>query len=431
MLFKQPVINKNAPEFGSKEYIDYWYNQGGIYKALTGVKNVATLNKAIAPWDPPASPYGTYFEPKFSADVMAWVMRSDTLFRILPKTTFQRYGDSFKYFASDLSGATGVDGGSTPFASGSSESGPTLASFEEFKPAYIMDPWETDFTSVIESQWQQTPSTDAEWLRQYHAQLFPDQIDKMLTEDVDTVANDGSSNLNVESIDRICSDYTESGAGTTFVSAATDGDIYWGKSSPLVDRSADSGDVFGANVDLPATAAARVLSLDMIDDVVADCLDYAPSKNFIMVTGPRTVNEIEKLTEGKQRYSDSWIDGPVGVEYTVNGVRTRPGRDAGFLVSSYMTNGIRIPIFENKHVVGENGNNRTTKVTDNDIGNIYILNLDTVELRVALPATYWKTPPEARLTGDRLKDRHALMMGLQLICTNFRSNGAIKYLKSA
>lgn len=431
-MFKTPVMNPESPTLGSPEYIDEWYTKGKVLRAIAGYRGpIASLSKAIAPWDPPASPYNVYFDPVFNSEVFAWTLRDDTLIRLLRKETFQRLGDSYKYYAADVSGVAGVDGGSTPYASGSAESGPTYVGFEQFKPAYIMDPWETDFTSDVESEWQRFPENDVESLKTYHVNKFPNALDTMLMEDVDTVANDGSSNLNLESIDRICSDYTESGAGTTFVSVESDGDIHWGKSTALIDRSADTGDTYGAQVDLPATAAARVLSLDMIDDVVADCLDKAPSDDFIMVTGPRTINEIERLVEGKQRYNGPWVNGPIGVEYTVNGVQTRQGVDAGFAVASYVTNGRRIPIFKNKHCVGENGSYRTSKVTDNDIGNIYIINMDSVHLRVAVPNVYWKTPPESRLTGDRMKDRHALLIGAQLICTNFQANGKIAYLKAA
>ena len=418
MQFKKK-LNPDFPDVGTPEYIDYWYNKGNLAKALT-------TNKAIAPWDPPTDPYDYYFDPVFSSDVYAWVNRDDTAFRLLRKESFQQLGDSFKYYAADVSAVAGVTGSSTPFTSGSAESGPDYQTFEQFTPAYIMDPWETDVTSGIEATWQRYPGNTVEDLKAYHANKFPNALDTMLLEDVDTPASS-----NIESIDRICSDYTESGAGTTFVSVATDGDIYWGKASTLVDRSADTGDVFGANVDLPASAAARVLQLDMIDEVVADCLDKAPSKDYIILTGPRTVNEIEKLIDDKQRYNGPWVNGPIGVDYTTNGVQTRQGVDGGFAVASYISNGIRIPIFSNKHVSGENGSNLTSKVTDATIGHIYLINMDTVHIREAAPVAYWSTPPSARLTGDRIKDRHALWYPAQLICTNFNANGAVKYLKAS
>jgi hypothetical protein len=69
-------------------------------------------------------------------------------------------------------------------------------------------------------------------------------------------------------------------------------------------------------------------------------------------------------------------------------------------------------------------------VTDADIGNIYILDLDAIELRVAIPITYLETPPAAMLTGDVMKTRHMFLYAAQLLATNFRAHGAVKYLKA-
>ena len=425
-------VNKDSPEYGKKEYYDEWYGRGKAVRAVFGIPaaSQSSLNKAIAPWDPPTSPYTYYFDAAFSAEVEALVMRDSSMFKLLRKETFQRLGDSYKYFETDVDGVTGVDGSSTPFASGSVESGPTFATLEQFKPAYIVDPWETDFTSGIESEWQPFPNNNEAWLKEYHKNKFPNALDVMLTQDVDVVANDGSTYLNVESIDRIISTYTESGAGTTWVSAATDGDIYWGKSTALIDRSADTDDTFGAGagsgVSLPSSADARTLDLGDVDDVLAAALDYAETENYIMVTGRRTLNEINKIVANERQV---FGEEPMYVSFTSNGVSTDSGIKGRMATASIISNGIQIPIFTNKHVVGENGRNETTKVTDCDIGNIYLINLDDVHLRMAVPSTYIKTPPAARLTGDKMKDRHMIMMGTQLIATNFRSHAAVKYLK--
>lgn len=426
-----PVLNPNSPKYGTKEYYDLWYKQGKAMQVIAGTptSQMSSISKAITPWDPPASPYGVYFDSAYSAEIESYVLRDTSVARLLRKETFQRLGDSWKYYETDVDGVVGVDGASTPYASGSVESGPTFVALEQFKPAYIVDPWETDFTSDVESEWQPFPNNDKEWLRQYHAEKLPNALDVMLTLDIDALANDGSSNLNVESIARICSKAAE--ATTTYCSSAADPDIHWGKSTALIDRDADTDDTFGggagSGIDIPGSAAARVLNLDMIDDAFAASLDYANSDNYIMITGARTINEISSLIDPKQRF----VDGPMDVQYTVNGVQTRRGTDTGFSVASFISNGIRLPIFPNKHVSGEGGRNITTKITDADIGDIYILNMDDIHLRYAVPSIMWSTPPEARMTGDIMKDRHMIMTAVQLICTNFRSQSAVKYLKKS
>ena len=423
----------------SKEYLDWWYLQGGAYQTLYGLDSITgepvisdKLAKAIGPWDAPASPYAYYFEPKFSATVQAYTDRASEVFKLLPKTTFIAEGDSLKYFETDLAGLTGVSGSSTPFASGSAESAPTIATLEEFEPAYVVDPWETSLMSRTRATWQADPKMDPTWIKTYHAENLPNQLDAMLTKTIDTVANDGSSSLNIESIDRMVSCDNES--STTYCNAATDGDIYWGKSSVLIDRDADTDNTFGGGagtagdaISLPTTGAARVLNLDMIDDVVTAAAPYSSRKRYIGITGPKTLNEMQKLIDPKQRF----LDTPMDYQLTLNGVSTRKGAKTGFTVGAYIAGGIEIPFFTTRHAANETSSNRSATVTDADCGNIYIIDLDTIEMRTAIPITYLETPPVAMLTGDVMKTRHMFLYAAQLLCTNFRSNAAVKYLKQS
>jgi len=418
-----------------KKFLNWWYFQGGMHDTIYGRDSITgnpvtseRIAKAIGPWDAPTSPYAYYFEPKFSAVVQSYVDRASEVFKLLPRTTFLAEGDSLKYFESDLAGLTGVTHTSTPFSSGSAESAPTIATLEEFEPAYVVDPWETSLLSRTRATWQNDPKLDPAWIKQYHAQNLPNQLDKMLTKTVDTVANDGSSAFNIESIDRICSGSSE--ASTTYVSDATDPDIYWGKSSALIDRSADSDDTFGCGagdgLDLPDTNAARILDLGMIDDVVAAVMPYSRRKRYIAITGPKTLLEMQKLIDPKQRFLETRMD----YQLTLNGVSTRKGVETGFSVGAYVSNGITIPFFPSRHVANETSSNRSATITDADIGNIYILDLDAIELRFAIPVTYLETPPPAMLTGDVMKTRHMFLLAAQLIATNFRAHASVKYLKS-
>lgn len=417
-----------------KDYLNWWYFEGGAYNTILGLDSVSgdapvgdKIAKAIGPWDAPTSPYGEYFEPVFSATVQSYVWRASEVYKLLPKTTFQAEGDSLKYWETDLTGLTGVTYSSTPYASGSAESGPTIVSLESLRPSYVVDPWETSLMSRTEAGWQNSPRLNPAWLKTYHSELLPNQIDAMLTRTVDTPANNGTT-YNIESIDRMCSKAAE--AHVNYCSAATDPDIWWGKTSVLIDRSADTDDTFGggAGGGIDISTSERVLNLDMIDDVVAEIIPYSKNKRYIAITGPKTVNEIQKLIDPKQRYLDS----PMDVQYTLNGVMTRPGVQGGLSVASMITNGIQIPFFTSRHIAQETSGNRSSTIGSSDaIGNIYFLDLDHLEFRMAIPSTYLETPPTAMLTGDVLKTRHMLMLAGQLLCTNFRAQGAIKYLKKS
>lgn len=418
-----------------KEYLDWYYNKGGMMATIFGLDSTggeipggSKLAKAIGPWDAPTSPYGTYFEPKFSAVVQSYAESASEVYKLLPKTTFIAEGDSLKYYETHLAGLTGLTGASTPFTSGSAESAPTVASLEEFAPAYVVDPWEINFMSRTKATWQADPQLDPAWIKQYHAENLPNQLDGMLTQYVDDPSNNASV-FDLESIDRICSSYAESGL-TTLCSAATDGDIWWGAASVLIDRSGDTDDTFGcgagSGISLPTIAAARVLSLDMIDDALAASIPYSRRRRYIGITGPKTLNEMQKLINPKQRF----LDHPVDYELTLNGVSTRRGAKTGFTVGAYVSNGIEIPMFTTRHAANEVSTNRSATVTDADIGNIYIIDLDAIEIRVAIPVTYMETPPDSMLTADAMKTRHWFLYGAQLIATNFRAHSAVKYLKS-
>jgi hypothetical protein len=418
-----------------EKFLDWYYNKGGMHTILYGTDSVSgvipsgeKIAKAIGPWDAPTSPYTTYFEPVYSATVQMWVARNTEIYKLLRKTTWLAEGDSLKFVETDLAGLVGISGSSTPFASGSAESAPTVVELTPLYPAHLLDPWETALPSRTYATYQNAPKLDPAWNRTYHAELLPHQIDMQLCKTVDTVANDGSSNLNLESIDRILSGSAE--AATTYCNAAADPDLYWGNSSALVDRSADTDDTYGPGdgdgISLPSLTAARVLSLDLIDDVMAGSIRYSKNKRYIGVTGPKTINEMQKLIDPKQRF----LEAPMNVQYTINGVSTRAGVDTGFTVASYTSNGVKIPFFSSSNVANETSANRSATVTDADIGNIYIMDLDEIEIREAIPVTYLETPPESMLTGDVMKIRHAFLYSAQLLATNFRSHAVVKYLKS-
>jgi len=411
-----------------RDYLNWWYFGGGFAQTILGKDVQDQIKKAVGVWDAPTSPYDYYFEPKFSATVQIYTIRVSEVFKLLRKTTFQAEGDSLKYVETDLSSLVGFGAGGTPFTTGTAESAPTVATLEEFQPAYMADPWTTDLTTRTRASWQADPKLNPEWVKAQHVDLLPSQIDLMLNKTVDTVANDGSTNLNFESIDRICSGYAE--ASTTYCSSADDPDVYWGKASALIDRSGDSDDTFGcgagSGLSLPSSAAARILKLDYIDDVVAAASNYSKRKRYIAITGPKTLNEMQKLIDPKQRY----LDVPMDVQITENGVQTRQGAKVGFQIASYLTNGIQIPFFTSSHIANELAANRSATITDADCGNIFIIDLDTVEVRYAIPITYMETPAEAMLTRDNMSTRHMFLFAGQLLCTNFRANAAIKYLKT-
>jgi len=412
----------------NEDFLNWWYG-GGYLASLMG----DDIRKANADyeWDSPTSPYATYQEPIFAAKVELWLARASQVYSLLPKTTFLAEGDSSKYVESELNGLVRVTATSTPFASLAVESAPTIVNIEQIKPGYYADPWKINWMSRVESGWQKAmqPNLDPQFVKTFHAQALPNQIDKLLTLDVDNAFGAGV----VGSLD-LLTIYDE--ASTTYCSAATDPDIYLGKSSVVQTRASDTDDTFGCGAGNSATATvlgsgtstgARVLKIDYIDDVLADSIKFSKNKRYIMITGHKTINEMQSLIDPKQRY----LNVPMDYQQTLNGVATRKGVEAGFTVGGLITNGLTVPVFGCDHLAGEDPANISATVTSQNIGNIYLIDLDEIELRIAVPVTYLESPPAAMTDIDYFQSRHMFIWAGQLVPHNWRAHAVVKYLKSS
>jgi hypothetical protein len=148
--------------------------------------------------------------------------------------------------------------------------------------------------------------------------------------------------------------------------------------------------------------------------MIADCKKYSESKRFILLTDEVQLNTIEALDGVKQRYPSG---GPWKID-TVNGVQTRKGLQIGFSVSSYVGAGIEVPIFTSKDIHAEAGGN----------GNIYLLDLDHIEVRVALPTVYMSTENSHFLLLDSFNYKYMYLTVAQLIADKYNCHGAVKYL---
>jgi hypothetical protein len=416
----------------NEAFLNWWYG-GGNMAALSGDMNEILKANADREWDAPASPYATYQEPVFAPKVELWLARESPTYSILPKTTFLEKGDSFKFVETELDGLVNVTATSTPiatFQSGSVESAPTIVDVEQIAPGYYADPWTVNWMSRVESGWQKAtePKTDPQFIKNFHTEALPNQIDKLLVKTVDTAP---SANA-IESLDALLSCQAE--ASTTYCSAATDNDLYFG-TTIQVDRAADTDDTWGVGAGGNDTdtlgsggaTGARVLKLDLIDDVLAESIKYSKNKNYIMLTGHKTINEMQRLIDPKQRFLDTKFD----YQKTLAGVSTRRGVTGGFTVGALLSNGIQIPVFGSDHVPGETTSNDSDTVTSQNIGNIYLIDLDEIELRIAVPVTYLETPPHQMLGIDYFQSRHIYLWAGQLLPGNPRAHAAVKYLKAS
>lgn len=232
---------------------------------------------------------------------------------------------------------------------------------------------------------------------------------------------------NIECIDRMISNKTESG-GTTHVDTATDGDIIWdgvGTGSAKIDRSdATNYSWADAQIKLPAAAgtADAYHIMDELDDLMADAKPYSENKRYIGLTTDKTLNKIEKELDPKQRY----LEKQVNVAATIGGISTRPGHEGGFDIGALVLCGVTVPVFTSNALPLTNTVYGTTTS-----GPFYLIDLDGMYIRVDIPATFLETGFGAEMLHQNyLRSRGVLFTVAQLVCTNFQSQAALKWIKA-
>ena len=349
--------------------------------------------------DPYLTSKTNYFNPIYGRVAVNWLNMESDIWKLLRKTTYQALGGSVRIITAEASNFRGQLEGATTL--GETDI-PTLQKVNYTDPAVMYNYWDASLLAKLKHNWEDTPGMSAEaWFKGYFAEQHPLNINEKLCFDTDTPAQGGGSFDNyIESIDRVCSDQAES----ALLTLPGDNDIHG------FDRSNGEAEAY---VDLNG-GTLRNLTLDLIDDMVAETKKFSRRRNFIMLTDEVQLNKIESLEDVKRRYvsQDKWkID-------TVNGVNTRRGEPAGFAVSEYIAAGIPIPIFTSQHTHAASGGN----------GNIYLLDMDHIEIRVALPTVYISTEMGHFPLLDSLFFKYMYLTVAQLIADKYSCHGAIKYL---
>jgi hypothetical protein len=368
---------------------------GGLVPTHLGNQMQSELLKAD---DPFLTSKTNYFNPIYGQSVIDWLNMESDIWALLPKSTYQAKGDSVRVKTAD---AVNFYGQLETATSLGDTDIPTVAEVNFTDPAVMYNHWDSSLIAQLKSTYQDTPKQDAaSYFREDALLLHPKNINEWLGKSTDTPARGGGNFDNyIESIDRVCSNAAES----ALLSAETDNDIYG------FDRSAGEAEAY---VDLNG-GVLRNLSLGLIDDMIADCKQYSTNRRFIMLTDETQLNQIEALADTKLRYEENKF-----VISTVNGVQTRKGKEIGFSVSSYIGAGIKVPIFTSQHIIGSSGGN----------GNIYLLDLDHIEIRVAMPTIYYDTTNQNFTLLDKFYYEYIIMTVAQLISDQFNCHGAIKWL---
>jgi hypothetical protein len=327
--------------------------------------------------------------------VFNWLNESSDIWKLLPK---KPWGDhsGWRVITTDESGSAGVTNtGSLP-----DSDKPTWAQLYAY-PKYMMSRWDISEKAHFLSDKDDT-ITNAE-LKAYYTKRHPKAIDEWLGTAYQGDASEVTTGTYViESIDRVVGSYSEA---TACYTTGTNADVY-----NFTYARHGNTTTYDAYVDHNSTTD-RVLELGFIDDLIENADTYgAKRENLIFLTKHDTKMEWNALLEGKQRFMEK-----KNVSYTMNGVKSAVGTDAGFEVASYDS----IPIFTSNNIAADG------------IGRVYLLDLEHLYIAVALPTLLLETKRQDFLLNDKLQTKHAYMTGCELRCTKFKSQGKVIDLKAA
>jgi len=229
-----------------------------------------------------------------------------------------------------------------------------------------------------------------EEMGKHHAE----HINKMLTEDVTTVAGN-----DFESLDRVTVGNNSMAASVHY--DAGDEDMY------SIDRNANTWSY--AEDSASATATDRVLSLDHLDEIFRLTWERGGNPKVIL-TGYDTLMRLQQLLQSQQRFLEEKRVTP-----TYNGVKGVPGIEAGFIVATY--NGI--PIIPSKDVAKDT------------LSRMYFLDTDYLYFSTAIPTQYFESGIE---TGDPFAINRLGQEGMyrtmgELWTTFFGGHASIRDLK--
>ena len=225
-----------------------------------------------------------------------------------------------------------------------------------------------------------------------------DHVNTMLTTDVETPAGN-----DFESLDRLTTNPSTINLANTYVSAATDNDMY------SITRNSGGDAWEAAEVSASGTKGTnRTLSLDHLDTMFQQIWTRGGNPK-VMFTGYDTLMRVQQLLQTQQRFMETKRVTP-----SFNGVKGVPGIEAGFIVATY--NGV--PIIPSKDVQ-----------TDG-ISRIYYLDTDYLWFQTAIPTQYFESGIES---GDPFAINRLGQEGLyrtmgELIVSFYGAQGSVRDL---
>lgn len=420
-----------------------YYKNLPIDPANLTVSNMQAMMKADVPLTYSTST--TWFDPVYLGKIyLEGLSRSRKVFGAVPKTTYQELGDSYQNISTDShTGLANILEADTLFAD---TSVPALTDVDSIYPAIVKYDWtNTEVAQALSGIQRSRTSPTLEQIRAYATAKFWDAVEMQLCGVyVDYAAGGNGTNqggygndapattgsvAEFESLDRMVTSVAE-GAGGTYLSAATDNDIFWNSTgiagSIRFDRSA--GAAVG-NVRLPtggsAAAGEAYNIIDELDDLVTQQLVYCEEPyNLVAYMSPKAYNKI-RAEEDPHRIITEYT----GATQAINGVTSTPGTVGGKAqFSALRLSDITVPIVTAPYLMGTAASSwlwKNAQHTTGGPGHICIMNQDALEFRTLIPLTYRSVQAE-----NALQTKHTLYMAGQLINRNWKSHSKLAFIAS-
>ena len=391
-----------------EEYVNAYY--GG----LLGISKEYGISKADDIMD---TGKDDYFNTMYGAKVFSQLNNESSVFKLLPKQPWNSSGWRV------LTGRT---------ASASNAGVAEGSAFPDTDVPDILEV-ETDMKEVV-SSWDITTKASTmsaaddglgnieAFLKENAASDHLYYIDAMLMTQNGTLASN-----NFESLDRLIGANSEvalTGSGSAI--AAGDLDPY-GATAGNFDRDGGASDYLDSQVSLgtvgSSLAAARTLSLSLLDTVIGDALEAgAKYEDLILLTGYDTLEVIkQKINTASNATWRMMMDGTQAGK-NVSGVKSMPGANLDTRVGYYDS----IPIFVSQHVPKATAAGGTSGISTG-ISNIYLMDLSNVFFKVAVPTTYVSN--EDLGVTQKLAREYAFITGGEVIMPRFNTHGKIRDLE--
>jgi len=409
------------------QFLDDYYAVGPYgYLQYTGRMPDSDLKKILIHTE------SNYYEYAYAKQVQLGLSVNTEVYKLLDKKPITAVGNSYKYTTAHGLDTTAIGPGGADAIYGTSTE-PTISTVQGITSGVEKVIISRDLHSMVTEKIPEAHPGEPDWdfLKNKLAPMaLYNKLDGSLGGTGTHATNQGVDTAalkNIECIDRMISNKTESGAAN-HVDSADDGDIYWdgsGGGSAKIDRSdATNYGWCDAQVKLPAAAgtADSYKILDELDDLMADAKKYSTNKRYIGLTSDDTLNKIEKELDPKQRF----LEREVKIQQTIGGISTRAGHEGGFDVGALVLCGVTVPVFTSNAVPTKN-----SIYTTATSGHFFLIDLDGMHIRVDIPVTWLETGfGQEMLSVNYFQSRGLLFTVAQLVCTNFQSQAALKYIKA-